>query len=224
MYLIFSIALTVCFLLALVLALTKKWLHSAKFERISALVFGAIFVARFYSHHEYAIDNITGLAQSPLSPFLTVLTTVSIWMGYAAVMLLILKPFYKVSALSEAVKFFCTPVMLLMGVCLAIYYLTHGIFYDGESFLVASFRKKDRVYRYEEIQQQKLYLVQGGNIIIELYLRDGSSVSLQSSMDGIYLFLDTAFAGWCLQKGIDPRDCTFHDPSKSWWFPHEEEI
>jgi len=115
-------------------------------------------------------------------------------------------------------------LVLLMGVCLAIYYLTHGIFYDGESFLVASFRKKDRVYRYEEIQQQKLYLVQGGNIIIELYLRDGSSVSLQSSMDGIYLFLDTAFAGWCLQKGIDPRDCTFHDPSKSWWFPHEEEI
>ena len=118
MYLIFSIALTVCFLLALVLALTKKWLQSAKFERISALVFGALFVARFYSHHEYAIDNITGLAQSPLSPFLTVLTTVSVWMGYAAVMLLILKPFYKVSALSEAVKFFCTPVMLLMSVCL----------------------------------------------------------------------------------------------------------
>ena len=42
-------------------------------------------------------------------------------------------------------------------------------------------------------------------------------------MDGIYLFLDTAFAGWCLQKGIDPTDCAFHDPSKSWWFPHEEE-
>ena len=115
-------------------------------------------------------------------------------------------------------------LVLLMGVCLAVYYLTHGIFYDGESFLVASFRKKDRVYRYDSIQQQKLYLVQGGNVIIELYLSDGTSVSLQSSMDGIYLFLDTAFAGWCLQKGIDPRGCTFHDPSKSWWFPHEEEV
>ena len=54
-------------------------------------------------------------------------------------------------------------------------------------------------------------------------MTDGSSVSLQSSMDGVYLFLDTAFAGWCLQNGIDPQSCDFHDPSKSWWFPHEEE-
>jgi len=115
-------------------------------------------------------------------------------------------------------------VVLAMGICLAVYYLTHGIFYDGESFLVASFRKQDRVYQYEEIQEQKLYLVQGGSVIIELYLLDGTSVSLQSSMDGIYLFLDTAFAGWCIQKGIDPQSCDFHDPSKSWWFPHEEEV
>ena len=114
-------------------------------------------------------------------------------------------------------------VVLIMGICLGVYYLTHGIFYDGESFLVASFRKKDRIYRFEDIQEQKLFLVQGGNVIIELYLADGSSVSLQSSMDGVYLFLDTAFAGWCIQKAIDPRDCDFHDPSKSWWFPHEEE-
>lgn len=114
-------------------------------------------------------------------------------------------------------------VVLIMGICLAVYYLTHGIFYDGESFLVASFRKEDRVYEFQEIKEQKLYLIQGGNVIIELHMNDGTSVSLQSSMDGIYLFLDTAFAGWCLQKGIDPASCDFHDPSKSWWFPHEEE-
>lgn len=113
-------------------------------------------------------------------------------------------------------------IVLIMGICLAVYYLTHGIFYDGESFLVASFRKQDQVYRYEEIKEQKLYLVQGGSIIIELYMNDGSSVSLQSSMDGVYLFLDTAFAGWCLQKGIDPQDCDFHDPSNSLWFPQSE--
>lgn len=113
-------------------------------------------------------------------------------------------------------------VVLLMGLCLGIHYLSHGIFYDGESFLVSSFGKKDRVYSYDSIAEQKLYLLQGGGIIIELYMGDGSSVSLQSSMDGIYLFLDTAFAGWCLQKDIDPQDCDFHDPSKSWWFPHEE--
>ena len=114
-------------------------------------------------------------------------------------------------------------VVLIMGVCLSVYYLTHGIFYDGESFLVASFRKEDRIYAHSSILEQKLFLVQGGNVIIELYLQDGSSVSLQSSMDGVYLFLDTAFAGWCIQKGIDPQTCVFHDPSKSWWFPHEEE-
>ncbi len=115
-------------------------------------------------------------------------------------------------------------VVLIMGICLSVYYLTHGIFYDGESFLVASFRKEDRVYQFEQIKEQKLYLVQGGSIIIELYMDDDTSVSLQSSMDGVYLFLDTAFAAWCLQKGIDPQTCDFHDPSKSWWFPHEEEM
>ena len=115
-------------------------------------------------------------------------------------------------------------VVLIMGICLAIYYLTHGIFYDGESFLLTSFRKKDRLYHYRDIKEQKLYLVQGGSVIIELHLNDGSSVSLQSSMDGVYLFLDTAFAGWCMQQGIDPQSCDFHDPSKSWWFPHEEEV
>lgn len=115
-------------------------------------------------------------------------------------------------------------VVLIMGIGLAVYYLTHGIFYDGESFLVATFRKEDRVYQFQDIQEQRLYLVQGGHIIIELYMRDGTTVSLQSSMDGAYLFLDTAFAGWCLQKGIDPASCDFHDPSKNWWFPHEEEI
>ena len=114
-------------------------------------------------------------------------------------------------------------IVLGMGICLAVYYLTHGIFYDGDSFLVASFRKKDRIYQYREIQEQKLYLVQGGSIIIELFMTDGTSVSLQSTMDGVYLFLDTAFAGWCLQKDIDPQSCNFHDPGKSWWFPHEEE-
>ena len=115
-------------------------------------------------------------------------------------------------------------IVLVMGLSLAVYYLTHGIFYDGETFLVASFRKADRVYPYSDIKEQKLYLVQGGSVIIELHLQDGSAVSLQSSMDGVYLFLDTAFAGWCLQKGVDPQTCDFHDPAKSWWFPHEEEM
>ena len=115
-------------------------------------------------------------------------------------------------------------LVLVMGLCLGVYYLTHGIFYDGDSFLVSSFRKKDQVYYYRSIREQKLYLIHGGSIVIELYMEDGNAVSLHSTMDGVYLFLDTAFAGWCLQKGIDPQTCDFYDPSKSWWFPHEEEV
>ena len=115
-------------------------------------------------------------------------------------------------------------VVLVMGAGLAAHYLSFGIFYDGESFLVSSFGKESKVHSYKEIKEQKLYVVQGGSVIVELHLTDGSAVSLQSTMDGIYTFLDTAFAGWCLQTGRDPQSCDFHDPSKHWWFPHEEEI
>ena len=71
---------------------------------------------------------------------------------------------------------------------------------------------------------QKLYLVQGGNIIVELHMDDGTTVSLQSAMEGIYPFLDTAFAAWCLQTGRDPQSCDFHDPSQSLWFPTVEDV
>ena len=114
-------------------------------------------------------------------------------------------------------------IVLLMGICLAVYYLSFGVFYDGETFLLSRFGKKDAVHRYEEIVGQKLYVVQGGSVVAELYLKDGSTVSLQSTMDGVYPFLDTAFAGWCLQTGRDPESCDFHDPSKSLWFPPVEE-
>ncbi len=114
-------------------------------------------------------------------------------------------------------------VVLGMGISMGLYYLTHAIFYDGESFLVSSFRKKDRVYFYRDIRQQKLYLIQGGSTLIELHMADGSTVNLQSSMDGIYLFLDTAFAGWCMQQDIDPEACDFHDPGNSLWFPQSQE-
>lgn len=114
-------------------------------------------------------------------------------------------------------------IVLAMGVFLAVYYLSFGIFYDGESFLMSRFGKKDAEHRYEEIVGQKLYVVQGGSVVAELYLKDGSTVSLQSTMDRVYPFLDTAFAGWCLQTGRDPESCDFHDPSKSLWFPPVEE-
>lgn len=115
-------------------------------------------------------------------------------------------------------------IVLIAGICLAVYYLSFGIFYDGETFLLSSFCKKEVTYRYSDIKEQKLYLIQGGNVVIELHMENGTAVSVNTGMDGVYPFLDTAFAGWCLQKGIDPAGCDFHDPSKSWWFPHEEEV
>ena len=114
-------------------------------------------------------------------------------------------------------------IVLLMGICLAVYYLSFGVFYDGETFLLSRFGKKDITYRFDQIQGQKLYLVQGGNVIIELHMDDGGAVSLQSTMDGVYPFLDTAFAAWCMQTGRDPQSCDFHDPSRSLWFPTVEE-
>ena len=112
-------------------------------------------------------------------------------------------------------------IVLLMGAGLAAYYLSFGVFYDQDTFLLSKFAKKSLAYRYDQIQGQKLYLIQGGNVVIELHLADGNTLSLQSAMDGVYPFLDAAFAAWCRQKGLSEADCSFHDPSKSWWFPHE---
>ena len=114
--------------------------------------------------------------------------------------------------------------VLLMGIGLGIYYLSFGIFYDEDSLLFARFGKKDLTYSFGDIVGQKLYLVQGGNVIVELHMADGSAVSVHPAMDGIYPFLDTAFAGWCRQTGRDPEGCEFHDPSQSLWFPTVEEV
>ena len=113
---------------------------------------------------------------------------------------------------------------LIVGICLAVYYLSFGIFYDGETFLQSRFGKKDVVYYFKDIKGQKLYVIQGGSTLVELHMTDGHTVSLQSTMDGVYPFLDTAFAAWCLQTGRDPQSCDFHDPSQSLWFPTVEDV
>lgn len=123
----------------------------------------------------------------------------------------------------ESVLLWAGIAVLLMGIGLAVHYLSFGIFYDGESFLLCRFGKKSQEHRYDEILSQKLYVLTGGSTLIELTLKDGSAVSLQSTMDGVFPFMDTAFAGWCMETGRKMEECDFYDPSKSWWFPHEEE-
>ena len=114
-------------------------------------------------------------------------------------------------------------IVLAMGAGLIIYYMTFGLFYDADSFILTTFGKKSITYTFGNIRGQKLYLVQGGTVIVELYMTDGNSVNLQSNMEGVYPFLDHAFAAWCRQTGRVPENCDFHDPSNSLWFPTEED-
>ena len=110
----------------------------------------------------------------------------------------------------------------VMGIGLIVSFLTFGLFYDEDTFLVTTFRKKTGLYRFNQIKGQKLYN-NGGQTLIELYLSDGRSVQLQSTMVGAYEFLDYAFEAWCAQRGKRPEDCPFHDPDNSLWFPTVED-
>lgn len=109
-------------------------------------------------------------------------------------------------------------VVLLIGIALITYYMTFGIFYDQDGFVLTTFGRRSITYRYNQIAGQLLYNA-SGNILIELHLKDGRSVNLQASMTGVYAFLDYAFKNWCRQTGTDPASCDFHDPENSLWFP-----
>lgn len=113
-------------------------------------------------------------------------------------------------------------VVLLLGIALLVYYMSFGIYYDADSFILSSIGKKSAVYSFSDIQGQRLYQITGGSVLVEIHLRDGRTVGLQSTMKGVYPFLDTAFEGWCRQNGTEREGCTFHDPSQSKWFPEVE--
>lgn len=112
-------------------------------------------------------------------------------------------------------------VLILLGIGLSVYYLSFGIFYDANSFLLSSFGKRGETYQFRQIEGQLLLQTSGG-ILVELYLDDGKTVTLQAAMEGAYPFLDHAFAAWCRQKGLNPDLCSFHDPANSLWFPTVE--
>jgi hypothetical protein len=112
-------------------------------------------------------------------------------------------------------------LVLLIGIGLVVYYCSFGIYYDDDSFLFSSFGKRSCVYRYNQIQGQLLYNA-GGNILVELQLKDGNAVMIQATMVGAVPFLDYAFQRWCFQLGKNPESCDFHDTEKSIWFPMME--
>jgi hypothetical protein len=114
-------------------------------------------------------------------------------------------------------------LIMIVGIGLVVYYLTFGIYYDDDSFLYHTFGKPGITYEYGDIIGQKLYMA-SGNIVVELHMKDGKTVAIQSTMEGPYEFLDEAFAGWCRQTEHDPENCEFHDPSNSQWFPMMEDL
>ena len=109
------------------------------------------------------------------------------------------------------------------GALLGIYYLTHGIFYDNDSFLFVRFGNKAREYRYADIVGQKLYAIQGGALLVELHMTDGSTVPVQSSMEGAPTFLDKAAHARMRQLGLNSHECSWFDETESRWFPPVEE-
>jgi hypothetical protein len=114
-------------------------------------------------------------------------------------------------------------LIIVVGIGLIVYYMSFGIYYDEDSFYLNTFGRKGISYDYEAIQGQRLYTA-SGNVVVELHMKDGRTVGLQSAMDGVYPFLDEAFAGWCRQTEHDPENCDFHDPSNSIWFPVVEDL
>ena len=113
-------------------------------------------------------------------------------------------------------------LLVLTGIGLIVYYMTFGVFYDEDSFILTTFGKKSTTYRYSQIKAQQLYNAYG-NIVIELHMGDGRTVQLQAGMEGVYPFLDKAFEGWLQQRGKKVEDCPFHDPENSCWFPPLED-
>ena len=113
-------------------------------------------------------------------------------------------------------------VLIAMGIALVVYYMTFGVFYDENGFVVTTLGKASTTYTYKNIVAQQLYNNQG-HIIIELHLSDGRAVSLQSTMTGVYPFMDYAFEKWCAQTGKTKEDCAFYDPQNSCWFPPVED-
>ena len=112
-------------------------------------------------------------------------------------------------------------IVLATGIFLIVYFLAFGIFYDSDTFLITGIGKKSNTYHYRDIEKQQLYNNRG-NTLIELHMKDGTSVQVQTGMSNAYAFLDTAFAGWCAQRGIKKEECAFYDPDNSCWFPPVE--
>ena len=65
------------------------------------------------------------------------------------------------------------PILVLGGAALVAWYLSFGVFYDAEAFLVTNLFKKARRYTYDQIKAQQLYTA-SGNVIEAGYAAIGA--------------------------------------------------
>ena len=114
-------------------------------------------------------------------------------------------------------------LIMVLGIGLVVYYMTFGVFYDDEGFVLTTFGKRSTTYRYGQIRGQQLYVTTGNQTVIEIIMKDGRTFHLQSAMSGVYDFLDHAFAAWLMETGKALNECDFYDPKNSCWFPKVED-
>ncbi len=110
-------------------------------------------------------------------------------------------------------------LFVLIGIGLVAYYLSFGVFYDDDGFVLTTIGKKSKTYRYEAIQGQQLYVTTGNHVVVEVYLDDGRTFQIQSAMAGGFAFMDHAFQKWLEQTGKEQGQCDFYDPQQCCWFP-----
>ena len=113
-------------------------------------------------------------------------------------------------------------LLIAIGVALVIYYMSFGVYYDEDSFILSRFGKGNRTFYFKDIRCQQLYLA-SGNVVVELHMNDGSHFQVHTGMTGMDRFMDDAFAAWLQQTGRKQENCTWYDPDNSCWFPPMED-
>ena len=112
-------------------------------------------------------------------------------------------------------------LLVLGGIALVIAYMSFGIYYDEDSFILSKFGKPSVTYYFKDIRSQQLYLA-SGNVVVELHMADGSHFQVHTGMTGMYTFMDDAFAAWLQLTGRTREDCPWYDVENSCWFPPYE--
>ena len=109
-------------------------------------------------------------------------------------------------------------LLVLGGIALVIAYMSFGIYYDEDSFILSKFGKPSITYYFKDIRSQQLYLA-SGNVVVELHMADGSHFQVHTGMTGMDTFMDDAFAAWLQLTGRTREDCPWYDVDNSCWFP-----